>query len=170
MINPPTTTTRVKISQNVDILAKVYLVHLKVKHCQTLRVVSTFTGTNELTVFDWQKHCLVLFRMVKMTSQNCPCVHIWVNSQNSNFQLIIKCLNSRRVKINLFYSNFSSRMARSHPDAQGCPSRRPQNHPTTIRSLCLRQRAERVRRNTTSLCMQTRRHHKYSFNAGAGGG
>ena len=32
---------------------KVYLVHLKVKHCQTLRVVSTFTGQNELTVFDW---------------------------------------------------------------------------------------------------------------------
>ena len=40
-INPPTT-ARVKISQNVDILPKVYLVHLKVKHCQTLRVVSTF--------------------------------------------------------------------------------------------------------------------------------
>ena len=28
-------TTSVKISQNVGILAKVYLVHLKVKHCQT---------------------------------------------------------------------------------------------------------------------------------------
>ena len=50
-INPPT--TRVKISQNVDILPKVYLVHLKVKHCQTLYVVSTFTGKNESTVFDW---------------------------------------------------------------------------------------------------------------------
>ena len=50
--NPPAT-TRVKISQNVDILPKVYLVHLKVKHCQTLRVVSTFTGKNESTVFDW---------------------------------------------------------------------------------------------------------------------
>ena len=38
-------TTRIKISQNVDILPKVYLVHLKVKRCQTLRVVnSTFTG------------------------------------------------------------------------------------------------------------------------------
>ena len=49
----PLTTTRVKISQNVDIFAKVYLVHLKVKHCQTLRVVSTFTGQNELIVFDW---------------------------------------------------------------------------------------------------------------------
>ena len=48
-------TTRVKICQNVDIhvLAKVYLVHLKVKHCQTSRVVSTFTGQNELTIFDW---------------------------------------------------------------------------------------------------------------------
>ena len=52
--NPPTTTTRVKISQNVDILPKVYLVHLKLKHCQNLRVVSTFTctGQNESTVFD----------------------------------------------------------------------------------------------------------------------
>ena len=51
--NPPTT-ARVKISQNVDILnIKVYLVHLKVEHCQTLRVVSTFTGQNELTIFDW---------------------------------------------------------------------------------------------------------------------
>ena len=53
-INPPAT-ARDKISQNVDILPKVYLVHvhLKVKHCQTLRVVSTFTGQNELTVFEW---------------------------------------------------------------------------------------------------------------------
>ena len=46
-------TARVKISKNVDILAKVYLVHLKVKHCQTLRVVSIFTGENESTVFNW---------------------------------------------------------------------------------------------------------------------
>ena len=38
-LNPPMT-ARVKISQNVAILAKVYLVHLKVKHCQTSRVVS----------------------------------------------------------------------------------------------------------------------------------
>ena len=38
IVNPPMT-ARVKISQNVNILAKVYLVH-----CQTLRVVSTFTG------------------------------------------------------------------------------------------------------------------------------
>ena len=52
-VNPPTTTTRVKISQNADILPK---------------VVSTFTGKNELTGFD----------------------------PYSNFQL--KCLNSRRVK------------------------------------------------------------------------
>ena len=48
--NPPTT-TRVKISQNFDILPKVYRVHLKVKHCQTLRVVRTFTGKNESTIF-----------------------------------------------------------------------------------------------------------------------
>ena len=39
-VNPPVT-ARVKFSQNVDILTKVYLVH-----CQTLRVVSTFTGQN----------------------------------------------------------------------------------------------------------------------------
>ena len=51
-INPPTT-ARVKISKDFDILPKVYLVHLKDKHCQTLRVVSTFTGQNESTVFDW---------------------------------------------------------------------------------------------------------------------
>ena len=44
--------------------------------------------------------------MTVKTSQKCPCVHIWVNSQNrqltgfdlySYFQL--KCLNSRRVNI-----------------------------------------------------------------------
>ena len=46
-------TAGVKISQNVDILAKVYLVHSKVKHCETSRVVSAFTGQNESTVFDW---------------------------------------------------------------------------------------------------------------------
>ena len=40
----------VKISENV---AKVYLVHLKVKHCQTLHVLSIFTGQNESIVFDW---------------------------------------------------------------------------------------------------------------------
>ena len=33
-INPPTATS-VRISQNDDILAKIYLLHLKVKHCQT---------------------------------------------------------------------------------------------------------------------------------------
>ena len=53
----PSVTARVKISQNVDVLAKVYRVHLKVEHCQTLPVVSThvctFTGQNESTVFDW---------------------------------------------------------------------------------------------------------------------
>ena len=45
-------TARVKISQNVDIHAKVhvYLVHFKVEHCQTLH---TFTGQNESTFFDW---------------------------------------------------------------------------------------------------------------------
>ena len=46
-------TARVKISLNFDKLAKVYPVHLKVEHCQTLSVVSTFTGQNESTIFDW---------------------------------------------------------------------------------------------------------------------
>ena len=59
-------TARVKISQNVDILAKVYLV----EHCQTLRVVSTFTGQNEFLT--GKKYCLVLLRVVKMTVKNVP--------------------------------------------------------------------------------------------------
>ena len=63
----PSVTTRVKISQNVDIVAKVYLVHWKVKHCQTFCSVSTFTGQNEPTVFYWKKHCLVLLNVIKMT-------------------------------------------------------------------------------------------------------
>ena len=46
-------TARVKISHNVDILAEVQLVYLKVEHSQTLHGVSTFTGENESTVFDW---------------------------------------------------------------------------------------------------------------------
>ena len=59
-VNPPVT-ARVKISQNVDIPAKVYLVHLKVEHCQTLRVARTFTGQSESTVFDLVKasSCIV---------------------------------------------------------------------------------------------------------------
>ena len=40
----PSVTARVKISQKVDILANVHLVHLKVKHCQTLCVISTLRG------------------------------------------------------------------------------------------------------------------------------
>ena len=63
-------TARVKISQNADILAKVYLVHLKVRHFQTLPVVSTFTGQNELTVV--VLYCPVLLRVVKMTVKNVP--------------------------------------------------------------------------------------------------
>ena len=39
-------TARVKISQNVDVLAKVYLVRLKVERCQTLCVVISTTGQN----------------------------------------------------------------------------------------------------------------------------
>ena len=38
---------------SVHVHAKVYLVHLKVNHCQTLSVVSTFTSKNEFTFFDW---------------------------------------------------------------------------------------------------------------------
>ena len=51
----PSVTTRVNISQNVDILAKVhvYLVYLTVQHYQTSCVVNTFTGQNELTIFNW---------------------------------------------------------------------------------------------------------------------
>ena len=43
------------LTRNRRRCAKVYLVHLKIEHCQTLRVVlvSTFTGQNESTVFDW---------------------------------------------------------------------------------------------------------------------
>ena len=52
-------TARVKISQNFDILPKVYLVHLKVEHCQTLRVVRTFTGQNESTVMSIVWYCSV---------------------------------------------------------------------------------------------------------------
>ena len=85
-----------------------YLVHLHVQvgHCQTLRAVSTFTGQNESTVFDWWKHGLVLSRVVKMTvktSKKWPCVHIWVNGPNrqlTDFDLYsylpLKCSYSRR--------------------------------------------------------------------------
>ena len=66
---------RVKISQTVDILPKVYLLHLKVKHCHTLCVVSTITGQNELTVFDKALPCIVEGgqKMTVKTSQKCPC-------------------------------------------------------------------------------------------------
>ena len=73
--NPPTP-AKVKVNQNVDILAAVYLVHIKVKHCQTLRVVSTFTGQNEATVFDWEKHYLVLLRVDKMTVKTSQNAHV----------------------------------------------------------------------------------------------
>ena len=86
LVNPPTT-ARVKISQNVDILPKVYQVHLKVEHCQTLRVVSTFTGQNEWTVFDWFKHCLVLFQDGQNDSKNQSkmplCAHLGKQSEQA---------------------------------------------------------------------------------------
>ena len=44
--------TTLLLSNMIDILPKVYLLHLKVKHCQTLRVVRTFTGQNS-QLFDW---------------------------------------------------------------------------------------------------------------------
>ena len=104
----------VKISQNVDIIAKVYLVHLKVEHCQTLRVVSTFTGQKDSTVLTGKS--ILLFRVFKMTvktSQKCACVHIWVNSQNrqlTGFDLYsylpLMCSYSRRVNLlKPFFSN-----------------------------------------------------------------
>ena len=78
-------TARVKISQNVDTLAKVYLVHLKVEHCQTLHVVEVHLQVKMSQLFlTGKKHSLVLSRVVKMTvktSQKCPCVHSWFNSQ-----------------------------------------------------------------------------------------
>ena len=51
----PSVTARVKNEKKIDILAKahVYLVHIKVEHCRTLYVVSTFTGQNESTIFNW---------------------------------------------------------------------------------------------------------------------
>ena len=46
----PSMTARVKISQNFDILAMVYLVNLS----RTLsNLTCTFTGQNESTAFDW---------------------------------------------------------------------------------------------------------------------
>ena len=68
--------------QNVDILAKVYLVHLKVEYCQTLPVVSTFTGQNESDRFWLVKalSCIVEGgENYRKNSQNCSTV----NSQNS---------------------------------------------------------------------------------------
>ena len=54
-------TARVKISQNVDILAKVYLVHLKVKTMSNLHVAtcSAFTGQNESIVLTGNLSCIV---------------------------------------------------------------------------------------------------------------
>ena len=51
-IKNPSVTARVKIGNKMfNILAKVYLAHLKFEYCQTLCVVSTFTGENESAVF-----------------------------------------------------------------------------------------------------------------------
>ena len=66
---------------HVPVLAKVYmymvpvyLVHLQVEHCQTLRVVSTFTGQyTELAVLNWWNNIaisvLIPFQMVYEWSQ-----------------------------------------------------------------------------------------------------
>ena len=97
---------RVKISQNVDILAKVYLVYLKVELCQTLHVVSTFTGI--YSTFTGMSRLVIVEggqNVTVKTSQNCPCAHIWVNSQNRQLTgfdhynyLPLKFSCSRRVK------------------------------------------------------------------------
>ena len=98
------TTARVKNQSKCWYTSQgLYPVHLKVKRCQTLRVVSTFTGQNESTVFDWLKALSVYCSgWSTWPVKKCPRVHIWVDSQNgqltgfdldSNFQL--KWLNSR---------------------------------------------------------------------------
>ena len=98
-------TTKVKISrQNVDILPKVYRVHLNVKHCETLRVISTFTGQNALSgiVQDGQNYSknqskmpVYIFRSTVKKKRQLTDFDLY-----SNFQL--KCLNSRRVKRDVF--------------------------------------------------------------------
>ena len=53
MYSKPSYDRRVKISLNVDALFKVYrIVHLEDEH-KPYCVISTFTGQNESTVFDW---------------------------------------------------------------------------------------------------------------------
>ena len=100
----PSMTAKVKISQNVDILAKVYLVHLS----QTL---SNLTCTKYIYRLKWVDN----FWLVKALSnivqngQNdsknqskCPCVHILVNSQSrllaTKVQLIVGGLNGNGTK------------------------------------------------------------------------
>ena len=72
--NPPVT-ARVKISQNVDILAKVYLVHLKVEHCQTLQVKMSEPFLTRKSIV-WY-----FFRVAKMTVKKKPVK----NSQLTDF-------------------------------------------------------------------------------------
>ena len=113
----PSVTTRVKISQNVDVLTKVYLVHLtllwlqgsksvkiliylprylvhwKVKHCQTLCVVHLQVKMSLpfLTIDHWPFLTIVLYcsgwsKWVKNVR-----VYIWVNSQNSQLNDFNHC-------------------------------------------------------------------------------
>ena len=80
----PSVTSRVNISPNVEVylLAKVYLVHLKVKHCQTLHVVHLQVKMSQpfLTV---KKHCLVLLRVVKITVKMPLCTHLCQQSKQA---------------------------------------------------------------------------------------
>ena len=98
----------VKISQNVHILARVYQMHLKVKHCQTLRVVKYIYRLKWVDRFWLVKAFSSIVqggqKDSKKTSQKCPCVHIWVNNQNSQLTdfdhcsyLPLKCSYSRSV-------------------------------------------------------------------------
>ena len=105
----PSVTARVKISQNVDIHAKVYLVHWKVEHRQTLHVASTFTGHLKWVNCFWLVKSIILYcwgwsKWQLKPAKKCPCLHIWVNSQNrqlTNFDhysyLPLKCSYSKMV-------------------------------------------------------------------------
>ena len=66
----------VKIGQNVDILAKVYLVHLKVETPSNLMCSKYILQVKMSRPFLIGNLSIVLLRVVKMTSQKCPCVHM----------------------------------------------------------------------------------------------
>ena len=102
-LNPPVT-ARVKISQNVDILAKVYLVHLKVEHCQTLVYMHRSKWVNRF----WLVKALSGIVQggqndSKNQSKMPPCAHLHKQSKHADFDLYsylpLKCNYSRRVNL-----------------------------------------------------------------------